>query len=93
MVVSLARPVPRRLLAPHPNRLSPQNPHYAEILAAHGEAVRQGRTTYIDPVSGLHVMTAFALWQRNCCEQGCRHCPWLPREADAAPEPESGDDG
>lgn len=85
MVVSLARPVPRRLLAPHPHRLSPDNPRYAEILEAHREAVANGLSTYVDPVSGLHVMTAFALWQRPCCEQGCRHCPWLPRDAPESP--------
>ena len=51
MVVSLARPVPRRLLAPHPNRLSPENPHYAEILEAQAELT--GRETRIDKDPGF----------------------------------------
>ena len=30
--------------------------------------------------SGLFVQTARTLWNRgDCCEQGCRHCPFVER--------------
>ncbi|MHB8467547.1 MAG: DUF5522 domain-containing protein, partial [Acidimicrobiales bacterium] len=33
---------------------------------------------YPDPTTGLMVMTARSLWDAgHCCEQGCRHCPFL----------------
>ena len=35
------------------------------------------RSGYFDPTTGLFVMTALTLAARPCCEQGCRHCPWL----------------
>ncbi len=44
---------------------------------AHADAVARGDPGYIDPVSGLFVMTAQYLIDRGyCCEQGCRHCPY-----------------
>jgi hypothetical protein len=49
----------------------------AEILAAHDAAVRAGEAGYIDPDSGLFVLTAAYLADRGtCCDQGCRHCPY-----------------
>ena len=72
--------LPEELIRPHPERLDPATPYYEEILAAHEEAVRRGRTRYRDPLSGLYVMTANTLWDRGfCCENRCRHCPYLPR--------------
>lgn len=45
--------------------------------AAHEAAVAAGRAGYIDPDSGLFVMSALALGaRRNCCGSGCRHCPY-----------------
>ena len=33
---------------------------------------------YADPVSGLSVFTAdFLAVRGDCCESGCRHCPYL----------------
>ena len=51
--------------------------HFAEIVAAHAAAVAAGEAGYIDPVSGLFVLTAATLASRGeCCDQGCRHCPY-----------------
>jgi Family of unknown function (DUF5522) len=73
-------PLPGELLVPHPRRLSPNTPQYAEILAVHEDAVRRGEPGYDDPLSGLWVMTAAQLWGRGfCCYSGCRHCPWIER--------------
>ena len=50
----------------------------AEIVAAHDAAVERGQPGYIDPTSGLFVLTAAYLARRGtCCDQGCRHCPYL----------------
>ena len=49
----------------------------AEIVAAHDAAVSAGDAGYIDPESGLFVLTAAYLAERaTCCNQGCRHCPY-----------------
>ena len=71
-------PADRRV--PHPQRLSPRHPRYAEILAAHEAALAAGDPGYLDPLSGLFVMTAATLWARSqCCDSGCRHCPYVER--------------
>jgi hypothetical protein len=68
----------RSLFEPHPSRLAPTHRHYAAIVEAHAVAVRAGEAGYIDPVTRLFVMTALNLVERgNCCEAGCRHCPYL----------------
>ena len=62
---------------PHPVRLAPAHPRYAEILAAHDEALAAGDAFYRDPDSGLSVLTADQLATRGtCCHRGCRHCPY-----------------
>lgn len=44
---------------------------------AHDLAVAKGQSGYLDPASGLFVMTASALAARErCCGSGCRHCPY-----------------
>ena len=51
---------------------------------AHDVAEQQGQRGYMDPASGLFVMTASALLERDeCCGSGCRHCPY-PAEVQAA---------
>jgi hypothetical protein len=51
----------------------------AEIVAAHDAAVGAGEAGYMDPETGLFVLTAAYLADRgSCCEQGCRHCPYGP---------------
>lgn len=63
---------------PHPSRLDPGRSDYDEIIKAHRLAVRRGHQTYLDPATGLSVMTAAALYERgSCCASGCRHCPYL----------------
>jgi len=49
----------------------------AEVVALHDAAVDAGDAGYIDPISGLFVLTAAYLADRGfCCDQGCRHCPY-----------------
>ena len=49
----------------------------AEVVALHDAAVDADEPGYIDPASGLFVLTAAYLADRGfCCEQGCRHCPY-----------------
>ena len=80
MTVTNPEPIPEEVLRPHPRRLPPDTPNYGEIMALHDAAVRRGDNRYIDPVSGLWVMTAVHLWERGyCCYSGCRHCPWVER--------------
>lgn len=70
-------PLPNHLRIPDPARLAPDAPARAEILAAHEAAMARGDAGYLDPASGLLVMTAAYLWaQGACCESGCRHCPF-----------------
>jgi len=68
------RPLPE----PHHERLSPTDPDYQAILAAHTLALGRGDIGYVDPRSGLFVLTAGYLGSReSCCHSGCRHCPYL----------------
>lgn len=66
------------LVQPHPSRLSLDHPRRVEILAAHQEALKRGDPGYLDPETGLFVLTAAYLADRGyCCERGCRHCPYV----------------
>ncbi|GIE80342.1 hypothetical protein Aph02nite_62920 [Actinoplanes philippinensis] len=68
----------RPLTEPHPSRLAPDHPRRAEILAAHTAALDAGQAGYLDPESGLFVLTAGFLAARGtCCSRGCRHCPYV----------------
>ncbi len=78
--------LPDALRAPHSERLDPAHPRYAAIVALHEAALEAGEAFYVDPASRLWVMTAAKLWERPCCENGCRHCPWVDLEARLAPE-------
>jgi hypothetical protein len=70
--------VTRSLDEPHPSRLPLDHPRRAEILAAHAAAMAGGRATYVDPDTGFLVLTAATLLSRErCCDNGCRHCPYL----------------
>lgn len=47
------------------------------VEAAHLAAVRAGEPGYLDPDTGLFVLTAITLAGRGrCCGEGCRHCPY-----------------
>ena len=68
----------RPLDQPHPARLPGDHPDRERILAAHRAALADGETGYLDPVSGLFVLTAgFLAGRGTCCGRGCRHCPYL----------------
>jgi Family of unknown function (DUF5522) len=68
----------RPLTEPHPDRLSPDDPAYEQIIRMHAEALCAGADTYVDPPSGYVVLTAWYLARRGyCCENGCRHCPYF----------------
>jgi hypothetical protein len=63
---------------PHASRLDPGRSDFGDILAAHEQAVVAGEPGYIDPSTGLFVLTVEYLRARgHCCDQGCRHCPYL----------------
>ena len=63
---------------PHPSRLDVDHPYRHQILAAHAAAMANGELGYLDPASGLFVLTAATLASRGeCCDQGCRHCPFI----------------
>lgn len=76
-----APPLPPPRLAPHPDRLDPGSvADYVAAMDAHHRALLAGEPGYLDPKSGLFVQTARTLWDRGaCCEQGCRHCPFVDR--------------
>lgn len=60
------------------------------IQRIHEAACRRGDTGYIDPDSGLMVLTAHYLSRRGyCCGTGCRHCPFPPEEQARAGRPGS----
>lgn len=67
----------RPLTLPSATRAPIEAPGRAEMLAAHAAAMERGEAGYIDPESGLFVLTARFLADRGtCCERGCRHCPY-----------------
>jgi len=73
---------------PHPSRLMPLQPRFAEIMARHRAAVTRGELTYEDPATGRSVFTvAFLAARGYCCESGCRHCPYVG--AGEVPSPRS----
>jgi hypothetical protein len=68
----------RPLTEPHPSRLPADHPRRQQILDAHAGAVARGEAGYLDPATGLFVLTAATLLERGeCCQSGCRHCPYV----------------
>jgi hypothetical protein len=68
----------RPLTQPHPDRLADDHPDRARILAAHAQALADADEGYLDPATGLFVLTAEFLCRRGtCCGRGCRHCPYV----------------
>jgi len=68
---------PNWLTTPHPKRFGPQVPGFRAAMAAHEEALQTGQAGYLDPPSGLFVMTSRYLRDRgHCCDCQCRHCPY-----------------
>jgi hypothetical protein len=75
-----ADPLPPDRLIPARHRLDPARSDYATILDRHRAAVEAGEPGYLDPATGLFVLTARTLWERRtCCDRGCRHCPYTER--------------
>lgn len=71
-------PLPPELVRPHRARLDPRHPDAPTIEAVHARAVADGADGYIDPTSGMFCFTAAYHWDKGeCCDLGCRHCPWL----------------
>lgn len=65
------------LTTPRPDRFDPSNPGFGPAMEAHAAAVEAGVGGYVDPGTGLFVMTARYLADRGwCCGRGCRHCPY-----------------
>jgi hypothetical protein len=63
---------------PHPIRLPLSVAGREQILAAHAAAVDAGEAGYLDPQTGLFVLTSVFLAKRGtCCGRGCRHCPYV----------------
>jgi hypothetical protein len=68
----------RPLTTPHPLRLPYDHPRRPEILVAHAQALAADESGYLDPDTGLFVLTARFLADRGyCCGRGCRHCPYV----------------
>jgi hypothetical protein len=69
---------PRPLEEPAASRLAFDHPDRPQLLAAHQQAMLSGSDGYIDPVTGLMVLTAAYLARQGaCCDSGCRHCPYV----------------
>jgi hypothetical protein len=76
--VSVEELAERALFEPHPSRLPAGHPRRAEILSRHAAALEAGELGYVDPETGLFVLTAAFLRDRgSCCASGCRHCPYV----------------
>jgi hypothetical protein len=57
--------------------LSPEHKLSLAIDSLHKNACCNQKNTYIDPVSGYVVMTAYGHQKRGkCCGNKCRHCPY-----------------
>ena len=70
-------PAARSLFEPHPERLPLDHPNRPGILAAHRAAIESGEPGYLDPDTGLFVITAAEHVRRgHCCANDCRHCPY-----------------
>jgi hypothetical protein len=60
------------------SRLPLDTPQRSAILVVHAKALADGDAGYLDPASGLFVLTAGFLADRgSCCARGCRHCPYV----------------
>jgi len=68
----------RPLTEPHPSRLPLDHSARDEVLARHAAAMAANEPGYLDPDSGLFVLSARYLADRGwCCGRGCRHCPYV----------------
>lgn len=67
------------------------NAETARLKRLHDAASKRGDAGYIDPRSGLMVLTAHYLTAKGyCCGSGCRHCPYPPAaQAEAGRPPDA----
>lgn len=66
---------------PLPKRFDHGDRGFDRCMAAHDAAISADQLGYIDPITGLFVMTAVYLQSRGwCCDRGCRHCPFVGSE-------------
>jgi hypothetical protein len=83
----MSRPRPDAVERPHPSRFDPASPGHAAAMVAHRAAVAAGQPGYLDPSSGLFVLTAAEHLRRgSCCDRGCRHCPWVGGPGPSGPD-------
>lgn len=67
----------------------PSPPPTRRALRVHAAACQRGEAGYMDPETGLFVLTSHYLRDRGiCCGAGCRHCPWPPEAQRAADRPD-----
>ncbi len=65
-------------------------PPSPEAVRAHAAAEARAQDSYIDPTTGMFVLTAGYLLRRgSCCGKGCRHCPYPPEAQRRAGRPGS----
>ncbi len=58
------------------------------IMRLHAAACTRQAASYVDPATGLMVLTGHYLEQKGyCCGSGCRHCPYPPEVQEAAGRP------
>jgi len=59
------------------------DPEYKKLFfKLHAEACARGERSYCDPKSGYLVFTELEhLARGNCCNSGCRHCPYKNSKA------------
>jgi hypothetical protein len=68
----------RDLRTPSTTRLPLDVAGREDILAAHDAALAADEAGYVDPATGLFVLTAaFHARRGSCCHNGCRHCPYV----------------
>lgn len=54
-----------------------QSPMTVDFKSLHQIACLKEESGYLDPKTGLFVLTSFYLEQQeSCCGSGCRHCPY-----------------
>ena len=67
----------RPLDEPLASRLGPGHPRRNEIIDAHRAAMAEGEAGYLDPTTGLFVLTAvLPPGPGDVLSGGCRHCPY-----------------
>jgi hypothetical protein len=72
----------------HQTGSNPDDKLTPDVVDAHRSALARGAEGYLDPRTGLYVMTAGTLRARGkCCGSGCRHCPYPADEQRAAGRP------